>query len=307
MIWKSLVALGAKFDYELEKLDIFTAFLESLMKKTVYIEQSHGFEELKSTSCSWICHLLRAFYSLKQSLREWYLTLVGYLKNLGYECLEHDHCVFVHQNGIIIAISMDNLLLLEPDLAKIGQLKKQLSDRFRITDIGAIFWYLGMEVTRDRANRTLFIDQTAFIDRMLEDLGMEKCKLAKVPMDSGTEMVKNRYMSEDYEATKEEIQGYQSLVGILLWLAFMTRPDISFAVRKCSRYASNPTPSHEVALKWIVRYLKESKELGLRYGPRLKNKDGKLLGYTDASYGDRLDIRRSTSAYIYLLWNNPIS
>ena len=202
--------MGAKFDYEIEQLDIITAFLESLMKEIVYVEQPHGFEQPKDTSCARVCHLLRALYGLKQSPREWYLTLVDYLKSLGYERLEHDHCVLVHQNGIIIAIYVDDLFLLGPDLAKIGQLKKQLSDRFRMRDVGAISWYLGIEVTRDRANRTLFID------RMLEDLGMEKCKSAKVPMDSGTEMVKNRYMGEDYEATKEEIQGYQSLVGILL-------------------------------------------------------------------------------------------
>ncbi len=55
-----------------------------------------------------------------------------------------------------------------------------------------------MEVTKDRANRTLFIDQTSFIDRMLMDLWMEKCKLAKVPMVSGTKIVKNWYMGENY-------------------------------------------------------------------------------------------------------------
>ncbi len=103
---------------------------------------------------------------------------------------------------------MDDLLLLGPDFPKIGQLNKQPSDRFCMRDMGAISWYLGMEVTRDRANRTFFIDQTAFIDRMPKDLGMEKCKSAKVPMDSGTEMVKNWYMDEDYKATKEDIQGY---------------------------------------------------------------------------------------------------
>ncbi len=158
-----------------------------------------------------------------------------------------------------------------------------------------------MKVTRDRANQALFIDQTDFIDRMLKKLGMEKCKLAKIPMDSGTELVKNRYMGEDYKATKEEIQGYQSLVSTLLRLACMTRLDISFAVGKCSRYVSNLTPSHDVALKKIVLYLKVSKELSLRYGPRLKNKDGKLLGYTDVLYGDCLDTLRSTSVHIYLL------
>ncbi len=166
--------------------------------------------------------------------------------------------------------------------------------------MGAISWYLGMEVTRDPANRTFFINQIVFIDRMLKDFGMEKCKLAKVPIDSATKMVKNRYTGKDYKATKKEIQGYQSLVGTILWLACMTRLDISFAVGKCSRYASNPTSSHDVALKG-------SKELGLRYGPRLKNKDGKLLGYTDASYGKCIDTRCSTSAYIHLLQNDPIS
>ena len=97
------------------------------------------------------------------------MTLVDYFKNLAYNYLEHNHCGFVHQNSIIIAIYVDNLLLLEPDLAKIGHPKKQLSEKFCRGDIGAIFWYLSMEVIRDRANRILFIDQTAFIDRMLQD------------------------------------------------------------------------------------------------------------------------------------------
>lgn len=89
----------------------------------------------------------------------------------------------------------------------------------------------------------------------------------------------------------------------------MTRPDISFSVGKCSRYASNPTPTYDAALKRIVRYLKGSKRLGLKYGPGPdpENSNGNLLGYTDASYGDCLDTRRSTSAYVFLLWNGPIS
>ena len=70
MIWKSLLALGAKFDYEIERLNIITAFLESLMKETVYVKKPPGFEEPKGTSCAQVCHLLRALYSLKQSPRE---------------------------------------------------------------------------------------------------------------------------------------------------------------------------------------------------------------------------------------------
>ncbi len=118
--------------------------------------------------------------------------------------------------------------------------------------MGAISLYLGIEVSRDRVNQTLFIDQTALIDRILKDLGIEKCKSAKIPRDSGTEVIKNWYMGEDYKATKQEIQRYQSLVGSLPWLLFMTRPEISFVVRKYSQYRSNPTPSHDVVLKKII-------------------------------------------------------
>ena len=133
---------------------------------------------------------MRAFYGLKQTPREWYFTLISYLINLGYKCFEHDYCVFSHENGIIIAILVDDLLLLGPYLAEISNLKKQLGNRFRMRDMGPISWYLGMEVMRDWPNRTLYINQSAFTQRMLEDLEIDDCKSAKVPINLGIELLK---------------------------------------------------------------------------------------------------------------------
>ncbi len=252
MIWKFLLGLGAKYDYEIEQLDIITAFLESLMKETVYVEQPHRFEEPKGARYARVCHLLKALHGLKQAFREWYLTLILYLMNLEYKRLEHDHFVFSHKNIIIIAIFVDELLLLGSYLAEISNLKKQLGDRYCIRDMGPISWYLGVQIIRDRPNRTLYINQSAFTQRMLEDLKMENCKSAKVPMDSGIWLVKDVYQGQEYLATKKLVQRYQSLVGSLLWLACMTRSDIFFSVGKCSRYASNPTPTHDTPIKRIV-------------------------------------------------------
>lgn len=86
----------------------------------------------------------------------------------------------------------------------------------------------------------------------------------------------------------------------------MTRPDITLAVGKCSVYASNPTPTHDLALKRIVRYLAGSAHLRLRYG-LTEGTNGDLIGYADWSYGDCLDTRRSTSGYTFILWNGPIN
>ena len=71
-------------------------------------------------------------------------------------------------------------------------------------------------------------------------------------MEVGIELRKDQYMGELYSATKSEIQGYQSLVDALLWIAYMTRPNIALAVGKYSQYTTNPTPIHDHALKKIV-------------------------------------------------------
>lgn len=72
-------------------------------------------------------------------------------------------------------------------------------------EMGAIFCYLGMEIIKNWANRNFFIKQAAFIDLMLKDLRLEKCKSTRVTIDSETKMVENWYMGEDYKITKEEI------------------------------------------------------------------------------------------------------
>lgn len=51
-------------------------------------------------------------------------------------------------------------------------------------------------------------------------------------MEVGVELRKDLHLGESYKAAKSEIQGYQSLVGALLWIACMTRPDIALAVGK---------------------------------------------------------------------------
>jgi hypothetical protein len=50
---------------------------------------------------------------------------------------------------------MDNLLIAGDSKANISALKNALSDHFKILDLGACYFYLGMEVIRDRPRRTL--------------------------------------------------------------------------------------------------------------------------------------------------------
>jgi hypothetical protein len=48
---------------------------------------------------------------------------------------------------------------------------------------------------------------------------------------------------------------YSQIVGSPMFLASATRPDISFAVSKLSRFVSNPGDDHSNALERVMRYL----------------------------------------------------
>lgn len=92
----------------------------------------------------------------------------------------------MHANGIIIAIYVDDLLLLGPDIEAVQKLKNQLNSRFRMKDLGPVAWlYLGMQITRDRSKRTVWINQCTCIKRAIEDRDMVSCNPVSTPMDAG--------------------------------------------------------------------------------------------------------------------------
>ena len=74
------------------------------------------------------------------------------------------------------------------------------------------------------------------------------------------------FNEEPYTATKEDIEAFQIILGSLTWLSIMTRPDIAYATNKLSQFNHNPTPTHMLAAKRVVRYLAGTRELGIRYG-----------------------------------------
>ena len=97
---------------------------------------------------------------------------------------------------------------------------------------------------------------------------------------------------------------YQSMVGSLLYAAIATRPDISRAVGAASKYCSNLSEAHLTAVKRILRYLKKTINLGLKYE---KLESSTLVGYSEADWAGDLDDRHSTSGNLFLLSGVPVS
>ncbi len=312
-IIKMLLALAAKYDYEVEQMNVVIAFLEAHLKEEVWVQQPSGFEQKGSNGTFLACRLNKALYGLKQAPREWYATLKVYLIFIDYQRVEIDHSAFIHDNDIIIAIYVDDLLILGPNISDIEALKLQFAERFQMKDLGSIEWYLGMHITRDRAERTLWINQSIYIKRAIELLNMSDCSSTKTSMHHRCQLKKNVYWKfkkwVEYQAISEEIESYQSIIETLMWIVCQTRSDIVYAVSKCSRYSANPIPDHDLAVKQIICYLAETAQLRLRYESFKVKGVGRaeFFEYIDSAHADCLDFRRFTFDYMFFLWNESIS
>jgi hypothetical protein len=107
----------------------------------------------------------------------------------------------------------------------------------------------------------------------------------------------------DYQADSAFKTRYQSLVGTLMYAMLGTRPDIAFAVSLVSRFASNPDKSHMQAVLRILSYLRGTLDLQLVFQGEIQA----LRGFTDSSWADDLETRRSTSGFVFNIGSGAIS
>ena len=83
-----------------------------------------------------------------------------------------------------------------------------------------------------------------------------------------------------------------------------TRPDIAYMVGMLGRYPSNPGIDHWKSIKKVLHYLQGTKDYMLTYR---KTNNLEIIGYFDFDYAGCKDTKKSTSSYIFMLSNGPIS
>ena len=297
MSYKCLFAVGVKRGYRIRHMDVVTAFLYGFLDEVIYIEQPHLF----ATELDKVCKLIKALYGLKQAPHVWYKTLVEFLKKLGFIRLELDHGIFVSADKqLFIAVYVDDLLIFGSDIARLEDVQQKLRDRFKMTDLGDISHYLGMEVDHVVGEK-ITLRQSTYLRKVLNRFKMTECKPASVPMNPG---VANSLLPYHGNADKATIKWYQSAIGSLMWLAVHTRPDIAYSVGVLSRYCSNPGPTHCNLVIQIFRYLSGTLDLKITF---TANSEDDLVGYTDSDYAGLIDGRKSIGGYIFMLSGGPLS
>ena len=133
-------------------------------------------------------------------------------------------------------IYVDDITIVSRSEPAIQRVIQDLEKRFKLRNLGPTRFLLGIEVIRDRANRTLQLWQRQYIVDILEHFGMADSNPVSTPMDPGLTLTAAMCPQTAEERAAMASMPYLSAVGSLQYLALCTRPDISYTVGVLARY-----------------------------------------------------------------------
>lgn len=160
-----VLSLMASKDWKGRQVDFKTAFLNGHLDHNVYMEQPPGFED--SLHPDWVCQLDRSIYGLKQSPRQWNAELHQALLDLGLSVSKYNPTLYfkIEEDRIIGALTTHvNDLAIVGESTFVDHLITSLGKKFQIGDDQDLHHFLSLRITRDRANRHVFLNQSHYIE-----------------------------------------------------------------------------------------------------------------------------------------------
>lgn len=321
-----LLSIANQLNYELNHLDVETAFLNANVKEDIFMDLPEGYminkskeKELKHLDHNGkiVLKLIKSIYGIKQAPHNWNEMINDTLtEKLNFYRLKSDSCIYVKRSAtghlIFIFIWVDDMLGIysTDDKTEWNELKLKLMNYYKMKDMGDLQMILGMRIIRDRDNQLIKIDQHLYIKKILKKFNMEQCNPVSTPESNHdlSDIQLNKSNIVDDNINMKHIP-YREAIGALLYASICTRPDIAHAVNQVSQFQINPTIIHWTAVKRIIKYLKTYPDLGLEF-KGIKNNDMNNLQfhcYCDADWAqDKLD-RKSIGGYLIRLNNDVIS
>jgi hypothetical protein len=292
---RSLLSFSGKEKYAVKQYDVKTAFLNGVLEEEIYLKQPPGFKIDDR-----VFRLKKSLYGLKQAAKVWNDTLNLELGKIGFKQCETDKCLFVlcEQNELCyLLVHVDDMLLASKSEKFIETTAEKIGKCFQIKSLGNIKHYLGIDVLRDGFGHFM-ICQTPYIDKIIKTAGLIDAKLSKFPLDPGYFKI----IDENFLPNNSD---YRKYIGMLLYLAVHSRPDIAASVSILSQKIVKPTFTDLNEVKRIIRYLIGTKSHVLSLSQHSKNPN--LIVFSDANWAEERETRKSNSGYFCSVNGGAIS
>ncbi|CAI7791260.1 unnamed protein product [Closterium sp. NIES-54] len=263
-----LLHVAAQRNYELHSLDFITAFLQGSLHEEIWLRRPPSFTET---------------------------TLAA----LGFAPATTDPSLFLRTNTSLppfyVLDYVDNLVFATANTEALTLVKSELQKRHTCTGLGELRSYLGVQITRDRARRTITLTQSHMVHQVLQRFGFQFSSTQLTPLSTSHSL-----SAPPSDESVEPSGPYPELVGCLMYLMTCTRPDLAYHLSLLARYVApgRHRKVHWDAAKRELSFLCIMLGMGLMLGGR---GPVVLTGHADASWVDVSATQRSSQGYTFSL------
>ncbi|CAI7870324.1 unnamed protein product, partial [Closterium sp. NIES-54] len=244
-------------------------------------------------------------YGLHQAPRKWHDTLMTTLAALGFVPSTADPSLFLRTDTSLppfyVLVYVDDLVFATADTEALTLVKSELQKRHTCTDLGELRSYLGLQITRDRARRTITLTQSHMVHQVLQRFVFQYSSPQLTPLSTSHSL-----SAPPSDESVEPSGPYPKLVGCLMYLMTCTRPDLAYPISLLARYVApgRHRKVHWDAAKRVLRYRCSTSGMGLVLGGR---GPVVLTGHADASWVDDSATQRSSQGYTFSLGSGSVS
>ncbi|CAI7823518.1 unnamed protein product, partial [Closterium sp. NIES-53] len=147
--------------------------LRGSLHEEIWLRCPPGFTGSFPTGTQW--SLRRPVYGLRQAPREWHDTLRTTLAALGFAPSIAEPSLFLRTDTTLppfyVLVYVDDLVFATADTEALAHMKSELQKRHTCTDLGELTSYLGLRITRDRAQRTITLTLSHMVQQVLQRFG----------------------------------------------------------------------------------------------------------------------------------------
>ncbi|CAI7862710.1 unnamed protein product [Closterium sp. NIES-53] len=268
-----LLHIAAQRDYELHSLDFSTAFLLGSLHEEIWLRRPPGFTGSFPPGTQW--SLQRPVYGFRQAPREWHKTLRTTLTALGFAPSTTDPSLFLRTNTSLlpfyILVYVDDLVFATADTSGLAHVKSEVQKRHTCTDLGELRSYLSLQITRDRAQRTITLNQSHMVQQVLQRFDFTYSSPQATPLST-----RDSLSALPFDESVQPSGPYPELVGCLMYLMTCTGPYLAYPLSILAGYVATGRyrQEHMAAAKTVLRYLCTTSGMGLVLGGR------RSVGYT---------------------------
>ncbi|CAI7771465.1 unnamed protein product, partial [Closterium sp. NIES-54] len=244
-----------------------TPFLQGRLHEEIWLRQPPGFTGTFPAGTQW--SLRRPVYGLRHAPREWHDTLRTTLAALGFAPSTVDPWLFLCTDTSLkpfyVLLYVDDLVFSNADTKALTVVKSELQKRHTCTDQGELRSYLGLQITRDRALRTITLTKSHMVHQDLQRFGFQFSSPQPTPLSTSHSL-----SAPPLDESVEPSGPYPELVGCLMYLMTCTRPGLAYPLSLLARYVApgRHRKVHWDAAKRVLRYLCITSGMGLVLGGR---------------------------------------